>query len=259
MPEEYNDFYKTVYSPVYDGEKVIMPIMLSDNDGDVGKIYLTSGDNGETWSCGTYTDLGDYSGGPFAGYVKSSEEKVQIYTEKGGTFLMSIPIEIFDDFPAADNLQDGWVTIPFFCGSNKGLKWAVACSGPSLGQATANIFLSTNDGESFYRIGDADRVYPHPISGAGFCSPEVGFLCYYLYEGPEPEIFRTTDGGNTWERVVVEVPERLRSCDHLTPLSPGFSGEFGRMPVINNSNEPPVAYLITRDGGLSWEWESKGL
>lgn len=255
MPEEYN-FNKTAYSPIYDGEIVIMPIMLSDNDGNVGTIYLTSGDNGETWSCGAYTDLGDYSGGPYVGYVKSSEEKVQIYTEKGGTFMMSIPIEAFDGFPATDRLQDGWVTIPFFCGSNNGLKWAVPRSGPSAGLATTNIFLSTNGGESFYRVGDADSVYAHSISGAGFYSPEVGFLCYYLYEGPQPEIFRTIDGGNTWKRVIVDVPERLKNYSHLTPLSPSFSGESGRMPVINNSKEPPVAYLITSDGGLTWEWEN---
>lgn len=49
LPEEYEQYNQTPLSPVYEGENVILPVLLSD-EKDITTIYLKSSDYGVTWN-----------------------------------------------------------------------------------------------------------------------------------------------------------------------------------------------------------------
>ena len=83
------------------------------------------------------------------------------------------------------------------------------------------------------------------------------------FEAPDagPDIWRTTDGGQTWSRLDIELPEAYRNDDYrFTPLSPTFSGEEGRYPIqvykwrADNNYDLEHIDMYTHDGGLSWSF-----
>jgi hypothetical protein len=49
LPAEYDHYNMTPLSPIFDDEKAILPILLSDDSGDINTIYLKSIDCGTTW------------------------------------------------------------------------------------------------------------------------------------------------------------------------------------------------------------------
>lgn len=53
LPEEYSGYNKTPFSPVFDGTKIILPVLLTGDSAGGVEIYLTSSDEGHTWQCET--------------------------------------------------------------------------------------------------------------------------------------------------------------------------------------------------------------
>lgn len=195
----------------------------------------------------------------FVGYVKDATiNTFDVYTEKGGTYIISLPMSLFDDFPASDHWNPGWMNIDVYCGNIDDFTWAVVCTGPSLGSGNANVCTSA-DGGSTWWVGDKFAMYPGTVTGAGFASSKVGFMSYRYFTDQGPEISRTLDGGKTWERMMVDIPDYINEyC--FTPLSPTFTGEHGRYPIelYSDANFISVIYLMTEDGGLTWQWVKQG-
>ena len=192
---------------------------------------------------------------PFVGYVKDGTiDTFDVYTEKGGTYIISLPMLLFDDFPASDYMEPGWMNVDVYCGTIDDFTWAVVCTGPSLGSGNANVCTSTDGGVTWW-VGDKFAMYPGTVTGAGFASSEVGFMSYRYFTDQGPEISRTLNGGKTWERMMVDIPNYMNEyC--FTPLSPTFQEEYGRYPIelYSDANFTSVLYLTTEDGGLTWQW-----
>lgn len=202
--------------------------------------------------------------GPFAGYVKdASVDTFDVYTDENGAYIMSLPMSLFDHFPASDrtdpNWQPGWMNIDVYCGSVGDFTWAVVCTGPSLGTGNANVCTSEDGGKTWW-VGDKTAMYPGTVTGAGFASSEVGFISYRYFFDQGPEISRTLDGGKTWGRMTVEVPDDLKE-NNLTPLVPAFTGESGSYPIelYDSNGNTSMAYLTTKDGGMTWQWKGNDL
>ena len=54
--------------------------------------------------------------GPFVGYVKDTKKDTfEVYTAKNGTYIMSLPMSLFDDFPA-NHWEQGWMDVSVYCG-----------------------------------------------------------------------------------------------------------------------------------------------
>lgn len=53
LPREYDGYNKTPLSPVLKGTDIVLPVLLTDDNGEAGTIYLISEDDGTTWQCRT--------------------------------------------------------------------------------------------------------------------------------------------------------------------------------------------------------------
>ncbi|MEA4846837.1 MAG: M56 family metallopeptidase [Clostridiaceae bacterium] len=199
--------------------------------------------------------------GPFVGYVKgAATETFDVYTEEDGRYIMSLPWSLFDQFPGSDrtdpNWQPGWMNVDVYCASIDDFTWAVVCTGPSAGSGNANVCTSMDGGKTWW-VGDKFAMYPGTVTGAGFASSEVGFMSYRYYTDQGPEISRTINGGKTWERMTVDIPDYLKEYK-MTPLVPVFTGKSGRYPIDlydSDANFTSTVYLTTEDGGMTWQWE----
>ena|GEM_PF-1015096 len=199
--------------------------------------------------------------GPFA--VKRRDGLLDIYTAKDGSFIRSLPLTLLTQFPGMENAADGWLDgVDVYCGTLGGdFVWAAAATGPHLGTGTQNVCTSSDGGRTWF-VGDPSAMYTGTVTGAGFASPAVGFMCFRYFFDQGPEIARTEDGGRTWTRLEIQLPDEL-SAYNLTPLVPVFDGENGSIPVEASAKDGGdtvcTVQLTTADGGLSWSWDTSGL
>ena len=201
----------------------------------------------------------EISTGPFVGYVKDMNTGTfDVYTKENGTYIMSLPMSLFDDFPA-NHWEPGWMNVDVYCGSIDDFTWAVVCTGPSAGTGNENVCTSSDGGKTWW-VGDRSAMYSGTVTGAGFASSEVGFMSYRYFVDQGPEISRTLDGGKTWNRMTVDIPDYLKEY-RMTPLVPTFTGDSGVYPIelYDSDGSTSLAYLSTEDGGMTWKWKSSDL
>ncbi|MEE8525731.1 MAG: sialidase [Thermoanaerobaculia bacterium] len=128
------------------------------------------------------------------------------------------------------------------------------------------IYKSTDAGKSWQHMGLDDtgrigRVIVHPTDPDTVYAAALGH-CY----GPQPErgVYRTRDGGDTWERVLF-VDENTGASDLvMDPTNPRilFAGtwEMSVNTWSRHSGGPGSGLYMSRDGGDSWKkLESDGL
>jgi len=199
------------------------------------------------------------STGPFVGKIKdTSTGTFDVYTEERRVYIMSLPMSLFDDFPAND-WEPGWMNVDVYCGSIEGFTWAVVCTGPSAGTGNANVCTSSDGGKTWW-VGDSSAMYAGTVTGAGFASSKVGFMSYRYFFDQGPEISRTLDGGKTWSRMIVDIPDSLKGYK-MTPLVPTFTGNSGIYPIelYDEDGNTSMAHLATEDSGMTWQWKGSAL
>ncbi len=120
------------------------------------------------------------------------------------------------------------------------------------------LFKSTDGGETWAHMGfeaseRIHRVITHPTD------PDrvyVGVMGPAWSHGEERGVYRTTDGGDTWERVLWRNPRTGIGDLVMDPTNPDklFAAmwEFRREPWFLTSGGPGSGLFVTRDGGDSW-------
>lgn len=124
-----------------------------------------------------------------------------------------------------------------------------------------SIFKTNDGGLSWYNIKAVDDTH-QLVTDGGFINDQLGFISYgeYRYEGqpPCPNLYRTTDGGVNWERVVVPIPDEYQGYFTIAEI-PTFHGTIGTLlvnqgPVGDYLGGRVLAKFTTNDQGKSWSF-----
>lgn len=137
--------------------------------------------------------------------------------------------------------------------------YLVLTSGASMNHQGLRIYLTNDGGTTWNEIGNPYDVHISVLTGAGFSTDQIGFISYRCFEDHGPDIWWTKDGGDTWEKLMVEIPEKYAPDQHnFTPQSPTFNGKEGIFPIVveATANEAETTiYMYSHDRGLTWQFE----
>lgn len=222
----------------------------------------------------------DNETGPFVAFASKGENaELKIYTEKDGEYITSIPndiskMEIENREKYGENFQfgylipqDSWSDIPVYYGEIDNFRWAVLATVADSGGGYNPLCVSYDDGRSWvYK--DTYDLPSDVLTGVVFISDKVGFFGYRYFEDFGPKIYRTLDGGTTFERINLSMPqgfdyENTVNTPRMTPLVPTFKENTVIFPVelrFNTRFGTPVGSkiinLVSDDGGMSFKWEN---
>ncbi|HWP38132.1 MAG TPA: glycosyl hydrolase, partial [Gemmatimonadales bacterium] len=127
------------------------------------------------------------------------------------------------------------------------------------------VYKTTDGGDRWTRVGLTDteriaRIVVHPRHG------DTVFVCAagHLWDGnDERGIFKTTDGGKTWKRVLFVNRDTGCSDLALDPQDPRllYAGmwQFRRRPDFFTSGGPGSGLFKSTDGGETWRPLTRGL
>ena len=174
--------------------------------------------------------------------------------------LAKIPYDLIAALPGCDRKSEAFTfgfldSTTFYYGEIGAFCWCVAALPPAAGTGAANVCTSPDSGET-WDISDPNALYTGTVIGAGFASETVGFISYRYFFDNGPEIARTLDGGKTWARLELDIPEEYAQCN-MQPQNPTFSGNDGSYPVIllDKGGNDRTTTLHTHDGGMTWTWD----
>ena len=174
--------------------------------------------------------------------------------------LAKIPYDLIAALPGCDRKSEAFTfgfldSNTFYYGEIGAFCWCVAALPPAAGTGAANVCTSLDSGET-WDISDPNALYTGTVIGAGFASETVGFISYRCFFDNGPEIARTLDGGKTWARLELDIPEEYAQCN-MQPQNPTFSGNDGSYPVIllDKDGNDRTTTLHTHDGGMTWTWD----
>lgn len=212
-----------------------------------------------------------YGQGPFVGYVADKETPwIDLYTEKNGSYVSRIPYGIFHDWVATDRNHETWKPgwdqeyLCYYYAEYGDFRWAaVHLKNTVLGVGRKNIATSSDGGKTWNYGSTGDNYGGNHVVGIGFISENIAFMSFDPTREPDgatgPLISRTVDGGKTWELLHIWVPKSLSDKKLISGI-PFYDGELLRYPVwqigADTMAEGDPIYLISRDNGLTWEWEN---
>ena len=136
---------------------------------------------------------------------------------------------------------------------------AMVCSDPAMGMER-HYFFSSGSGAAYTPIdSDLDEQYARVAENMLFVSRDVGFVTF-RYENAEtaPELFRTADGGKTWQRVTLPMGDITteNGYGNIRVTEIAFEDEkSGTLTVGMNHygiSGDLAARFTTTDGGESW-------
>ncbi len=123
----------------------------------------------------------------------------------------------------------------------------------------AGVFVSRDGGDSWTRVGlerseRIHRIVLHPTN------PDVVWVAALgpaWSDGDQRGVFKTTDGGSTWERVLFTNARSGAAELVIDPTNPDrlIAGmwEYRREPWFFESGGPGSGLFVSEDGGSTWE------
>lgn len=135
--------------------------------------------------------------------------------------------------------------------------WLVLCDFVGSGQEMHYLYMTHDGGTSWQPVnGDYNAVYDRKLTGAGFIDARLGFLCFRCEDDFQPAVCRTKDGGISWEKLTIPLPEAYANYN-AEPLAP-FADDTGILLPVSlydkTTGDPfSTIYLHSADGADSWE------
>ena len=139
--------------------------------------------------------------------------------------------------------------------------WLVAAGNRTMSWEEHRIFITQDGGRSWKEIGNALEQESSLVTGAAFVSPQVGFLGFRPADNEQPFLLRTGDGGASWQRIELELPEEYQGCFRL-PSSPEFlrTDPLNGMVLVEQDENGDLGFgikarFLTSDGGVTWRFD----
>lgn len=156
--------------------------------------------------------------------------------------------------------------VPFGSGSlhfldaNKG--WIMASLGAAAGSMAVAIFQTTDGGKTW------TQTYTNDPNQAGSASSlplgglkdgmtpldgQTAFIGGVIYTPGVIYLYKTSDGGHTWNSITVQVPLGYELADYDT-VGPKFvTSKDAFLPVqVSSQNGVVLAIYVSHDGGFTW-------
>lgn len=151
-----------------------------------------------------------------------------------------------------DAYQGGEMFIGF---SSREFGYCVVTTDVAMGKQYSYIYITTDGGKTFEKIGNTNEVYPRVITGVGFLNEKIGFIGFRYENDNNPTVYRTYDSGNTWEKLDIKLPTDY-SGDYATPLNLKFKDDMIMLPVQLRDNDKTINFIST-DKGLTFEYSKE--
>lgn len=138
--------------------------------------------------------------------------------------------------------------------------WMMAHQGVAMHHEVVTLLRTTDGGKTWSVASKTDpRVFkPGEIPFAGhktgfaFRNAEEGWITGYEPVDGTAYLLRTVDGGRTWERVSLMLPEAHKKSQLTTMQPVFFSASDGLIPVSFAGNQMEMGFYVTHDGGKAW-------
>lgn len=129
------------------------------------------------------------------------------------------------------------------------------------GSQEESVVLQTKDGGKTWMRTGANPSCHRNVAGGTFISEKIGFITYRSLDY-DPLIYRTVDGGNTWEKQPLNFPKELQYKEIYTmALSPTFTGKEGTLIVTPGDDDKEmkgkVARFVSHDEGATWQFDAE--
>ena len=184
--------------------------------------------------------------------------KILLSSDSGETWKEAV-VEGSDKMAAYGELREGVVPNGGFIGFWDEGGYLVLTLPASMGNQPIHIYLTADGGDTWAEIGNPYAAGEHygVVTGVGFSTAEIGFISYRYFEDEGPDIWWTSDGGDTWEELTITLPEEYAGDEYVfTPLSPAFHGSSGtyQIEALARSDESTeMICLYSDDYGVTWE------
>ncbi|WP_188455802.1 WD40/YVTN/BNR-like repeat-containing protein [Virgibacillus oceani] len=169
--------------------------------------------------------------------------------------------ESWDDVVVTDQIQGVRMRLLGFSSEKDGY---LIVSGGRTMSSEGNFVYKTNDGgKSWYFAGSVEEEYSL-VTGGGFINDKIGFISFGSVniedQPPRPEIYRTGDGGDSWEEIEVPIPEEFKGIFTVAE-APVFNEDYGTMLVNQGENGDylggkVLAKFTSEDEGKTWKFSS---
>jgi hypothetical protein len=258
--------------PVQDSEEYKQEVGLSDQDEQsrydiVDDTLNVTYNNGETW-IEVPVNLeelfeGDYNGATKelidGSYVISPERTAFVIggNETVRVLLTKNQGSTWEEVFITDELPGVRLRFLGFTSEENGY---LILTGYRTMSSEGHLVFKTNDGgQTWYKTESVTETLSL-ITDAGFINNDIGFISFgsFNWEGqpPRPWLYRTGDGGNTWEEVAIPIPDEYKG--YFTEAEvPVFNGDEGTLLVNQGPNGDylggnVLAKFTSKDGGKTW-------
>ena len=132
--------------------------------------------------------------------------------------------------------------------------YAVFSAGRTMSQEGCSVYLTADGGKTWRPTATpAAQGKTSLVIGAKFVSEKVGFLCYRPENGL-PCLYRTADGGDSWQRCEVALPAEYEGV-YGAVQPPIFDGQYGLLPVAQGDDgdaAETALWFASDDWGEHW-------
>jgi photosystem II stability/assembly factor-like uncharacterized protein len=147
-----------------------------------------------------------------------------------------------------------------FLNTNDG--WVMADQGAAAGSMAVDIYKTIDGGSSWDKVqsaGPQTQNTPGALpfggdkSGMAFEDMKKGWIGGSQPVSGHSYLYRTTDGGKTWELQDLSIPAAYSRSSVLDFAPKFFNSKDGILPVNLETQTQNIDFFVTQDGGQTWQ------